>query len=296
MIALGTPPTFYLGTHEPSWLGREEVPGDACLFVSHRRLAERGRLPRARMHWALDSGGFSELQLYGEWRTTAKDYVAAVRRYDEEIGNLGWAAPQDWMCEPIIISGGVANGVRFAGTGLSVEEHQRRTVANFIELTELWGCDWDSPFMPVLQGYHRDDYLRCWDLYAAAGVDLRNFAVVGLGSVCRRQAADEIGEIVRALLALDDELPVHGFGVKLRGLDKYGHLLNTADSMAWSYEARRANPLPECQADPRANHRNCANCIRYALRWRQTVVQLLDADRQRHHEQLSLFDGRGAAA
>jgi hypothetical protein len=282
------PPTFYLGTHEPSWLARDEVPRDACLFISHRRLAERGRLPHARVHWALDSGGFSELQLYGEWRTTPAEYVAAVRRYDEEVGQLGWAAPQDWMCEPIIINGGRAAGVVFAGTHLSVDEHQQRTVANFVELTDLWNDD-DSPFMPVLQGYQRDDYLRCWDLYDAAGVDLRNYPVVGLGSVCRRQAEDEIGDIVNALLALDDELPVHGFGVKLRGLDKYGHLLNTADSMAWSYDARRAAPLPECVADPRVNHKNCANCIRYALRWRQAVLDLLSAPR-RMYQQGDLFD------
>ena len=30
-------------------------------------------LPRARGRWALDSGGFSELSLYGEWRTSARD-------------------------------------------------------------------------------------------------------------------------------------------------------------------------------------------------------------------------------
>jgi len=28
---------------------------------------------------------------------TPEQYVAAVRRYRDEIGNLDWAAPQDWM-------------------------------------------------------------------------------------------------------------------------------------------------------------------------------------------------------
>lgn len=268
--------TFYLGTHEPSWLGREDMPKDACLFVSHRRLAGRRTLPKGCVHWALDSGGFSELQLFGEWRTTPQQYVAAVRRYDEEIGGLGWAAPQDWMCEPIIISGGQAGPVHFAGTHLSVEEHQRRTVDNFVQLSDLWGDDSDNPFMPVLQGYERDDYLRCWDRYDAAGIDLGNYPVVGLGSVCRRQAEDEIGDIVTALLAIDDGLPVHGFGVKLRGLEKYGHLLNTADSLAWSYDARRLQvPLPECADDPAVNHKNCANCIRFALQWRRKALEVL---------------------
>lgn len=264
--------TFYLGTHMPSWLADERMPSNVSLFVSHRRLRGRATMPRARGHWALDSGGFSELQLFGEWRTTPEEYVAAVRRYDEEIGNLGWAAPQDWMCEPVVIAGGVVNGVTFAGTHLSVAEHQRRTVANFIQLSELWGDPATNPFMPTLQGYERDDYLQCWDMYAAAGVDLREYPVVCLGSVCRRESTDEIGEIVTALRALDDGLPLHGFGVKAGGLALYGHLLTSADSMAWSYNARRAAPLPEC-----VGHKNCANCQAYALRWRGRVLEAMAA-------------------
>ena len=48
------------------------------LFVSHRRLAGRRTLPRAIAPWALDSGAFSELSLYGEWRTTAGQYHVYV--------------------------------------------------------------------------------------------------------------------------------------------------------------------------------------------------------------------------
>src|SRR5690242_4741899 len=96
---------FYLGTHMPSWLTKTDVP----LFVSHRRLlgelrpgrGARKTLPRARGPWALDSGGFTELQMFGEWRTTPAEYIAAVRRYRDEIGGLVWAAPMDWMCEPV---------------------------------------------------------------------------------------------------------------------------------------------------------------------------------------------------
>ncbi len=113
---------FYLGTHQPAYLTKATVP----LFISHRRLVGRviDNLPRARISWALDSGGFSELSLYGQWRTDPLEYVQWVKGYDLQIGNLDWAAPQDWMCEPWII----------AQTGLSVREHQERTVANFVEL------------------------------------------------------------------------------------------------------------------------------------------------------------------
>lgn len=68
--------TFFLGTHHPNWLRKTDVP----LFVSRRRLAGRTRLPRARGVWALDSGGFQELNLHGRWTVTPAHYVAEVRR------------------------------------------------------------------------------------------------------------------------------------------------------------------------------------------------------------------------
>ncbi len=249
---------FYLGTHMPNWLGTAGVP----LFVSHRRLAGRKTFPKAIAPWALDSGGFSELSLYGEWRTTPEEYVAAVRRYDLEIGQLEWAAPQDWMCEPVML----------AKTGLTVTEHQKRTVDNFVRLQRLWAglTDDESPFMPVLQGWELADYLACADLYTAAGVDLRDYPLVGLGSVCRRQATSEIGEIVAAVrAAVDPDLPLHGFGVKTLGLTRYADQLETADSMAWSFDGRRSEPMAGC-----TGHKNCANCLRYALAWRDRVLDL----------------------
>jgi hypothetical protein len=268
------PPTFYLGTHMPNWLATSTIR----LFVSHRRLAKYKTLPIARTPWALDSGGFSELAMYGEWRTTPEEYVAAVVRYATEIGRLSWAAPQDWMCEPQMLQ----------RTGLTVIEHQKRTIDNFVYLTQLWSrlSDADCPFKPPLQGQLLPDYLRCWDMYGEAGVDLREYNVVGLGSVCRRQATEEIGEIVTALRELAPDLPLHGFGVKKQGLEKYGHLLASADSMAWSVEARRRQqPLPGC-----TGHKNCANCPRYAYQWHRRITATLQIRRPR---QLLLFTDGG---
>ncbi len=87
---------FYLGTHKPHWLALV----DFSLMVSHRTLAQRRTLPRARAPWALDSGGFTEIATYGRWTIPPQAYVEAVARYAAEIGRLDWAAPQDWMCEP----------------------------------------------------------------------------------------------------------------------------------------------------------------------------------------------------
>jgi hypothetical protein len=80
-----------------------------------------------------------------------RQYVAAVRRYDDEIGSLERAAPRDLTCEVAVLQ----------RTGLSVREHQRRTVDNFVELQMHWDDDNTSPFMPVIQGDSPGSHLRC---------------------------------------------------------------------------------------------------------------------------------------
>jgi hypothetical protein len=242
---------FYLGTHMPNWLETAHVP----LFVSRRRLADRRTLPTTAAPWALDSGGFTELSLYGRWETQPLEYVRDVRRFEAEIGLLEWAAPQDWMCEPFMLT----------KTGLSVEEHQRRTVDNFLHLRQLLG----PLVVPVLQGWDRDDYLRCCEMYVRADVDLADEPLVGLGSVCRRQNTAEAGRIVRSLAPLR----LHYFGAKMTGLESFSDALASADSMAWSYAARREAPLPGC------SHKSCANCFRYAMRWRTRLMTRLDQQR-----------------
>jgi hypothetical protein len=119
----------------------------------------------------------------------------------------------------------------------------------------------------------RSIHLACLDRYAAAGVDLTTMPLVGLDSVCRRQASGQIGAIAGELVRVG--LRLHGFGVKRRGLARYANHLESADSLAWSYAARRRPALPGC-----TRHRNCANCPRYALAWRAQVVADLDGPRQ----------------
>lgn len=243
------PESFYLGTHRGHWLWSLH---DVRLFVSHRVLRERKtRFPRATTPWALDSGGFTELNLYGEWRTTPEEYVAAVRRYDDELDCMEWASPQDWMCEPWVL----------AKTGRSVSEHQKLTTENYLELTDLAP---DLGFVPVLQGWEIDDYLLHAQMYEDAGVSLSELPLVGIGSVCRRQATSDIAEVFSSLATLN--LNMHGYGVKSAGLTKYGQHLTSADSLAWSFGGRRASPDPNC------GKKNCANCMHYAMSWRERLL------------------------
>jgi hypothetical protein len=243
---------FYLGTHQPAWLERDlGIP----LLVSHRRLAGRRTLPRATHEWALDSGGFTELSLYGRWRSDAHAYVAAVRRYRDEIGNLAWAAPQDWMVEAAVR----------ARTGLSVRTHLQRTVGNYLQLRDLAP---ELLIIPVIQGNEVTDYHRCADLYERHGVDLAGLPLVGVGSVCRRSHTREVERIVRSLRARG--LSTHLFGVKTLGLARYGGAIASSDSAAWSFSGRY---LPGCTP----SHRSEANCLRYALAWRARLQQKIRA-------------------
>jgi hypothetical protein len=279
------PSRFLMGTHQPGWLATLGVP----LFVCDRRLRRYKTMPRAAAEWALDSGGFTELQKFGGWQVSPRDYVARVRRYRDEIGRLAWAAPQDWMCEPIVIHGGRAGRVTFVGTKLSVAEHQERTVANYGQLRELAP---DLEFIPAVQGDTVPAYLRCVDLYAARlGLDLTTVPLVGVGSICRRQNTTEAGHILSALHGRG-LTRLHGFGFKTLGLARHGHLLTSADSLAWSLHASYRPALPGCQN----RHRTCANCPRYALAWRaQLLANLAGA-----HHQPALFhllpEHTGAAA
>ena len=243
---------FFLGTHHPHWLARLDVP----LFVSRRSLARLRTLPRARGEWALDSGGFTELSLHGRWAIGARDYAGEVRRFRDEIGEIRFASPMDWMTEDHLLR----------KTGLSVAEHQRRTVENLLELRSVAP---DLPFIPVLQGWTEGQYMDCVDLYAAAGIDLWKEPLVGVGSICRRQSTLRAHLMLRGLA--HDGLKIHTFGLKKRGIRACGDVLASADSLAWSLNARRSPPLPGHA------HASCANCLEWALLWRDELLASLRA-------------------
>jgi len=240
---------FYLGTHHPNWLESIDVP----LFVSRNRLQHRRSMPRAIGDWALDSGAFTEVSTFGEWRMTPTQYLKLALRFWDEIGNMNWAAPMDWMCEPFML----------AKTKKPVETHIRRTVINYVGLREM--CPW-FPFIPVIQGFTRDDYMRCIELYYRYRVELHELPLVGVGSVCRRQAMPEIASMLREIS--DMGIRIHAFGFKMEGVSKCRDFLESCDSMAWSFNARRMQRR-WCKD---GNHKNCANCSEYALDWRRRLL------------------------
>jgi len=202
--------------------------------------------------WACDSGGFTHVARHGGWTRSAAEHADLVRWFADRSPGMDWAAPQDWMCEPFVLS----------KTGLTLAEHQHRTVDNLLLLREAAP---EINWIPVLQGYEVRDYYSCWKMYEAAGVDLNAEPLVGVGSVCRRQNSNEIELLFYNLFM--DGLRCHGFGVKLRGLDDYKQYLQSADSHAWSVAAQYAR-RPVCGS---TTHKTCSSCDVFAHAWYEDI-------------------------
>ena len=192
-------------------------------FISVNRLRRR-RSDFLVRDWIMDSGAFTEISTHAGYRADVTEYAAHIDRW-RRCGRMLAAVSQDWMCEPVI--------VQF--TGLSVREHQRRTVQRYRALRALT----DAELMPVLQGFEPSEYLHCLDDY---GDDLAPGMWVGVGSVCKRNAsAGAIEDVLSTIKRERSDLRLHGFGLKTTALAAatVNDLLYSADSMAWSYAARR---------------------------------------------------------
>jgi hypothetical protein len=215
---------FFTGLHQPSDAQHLAAQGRGA-FISAHRLKTRKK-PFIVDAWIMDSGAFSTILLHGGYPEPVEVYAAEIRRWSKN-GNLLAAVAQDYMCEPHML----------AKTGLTIEEHQRLTVERY---DDLIACDTGGVIiMPVLQGYAPEDYVRHIRMY---GDRLKPGMWVGVGSICKRNA--DPGAVLAVLRAVKRERPdllLHGFGLKLTALadEEIRSLLHTADSMAWSFAARR---------------------------------------------------------
>lgn len=232
---------FFTGLHQPA----DAQHFDAA-FVSVNRIRGR-KSPFAVGDWIMDSGAFTTIKKHGGYPDTPAEYARHIKRWAGN-GNLLAAVAQDYMCEADML----------ARTGLTIPDHQFLTVQRFDVLTlahDVGGVY----ILPVLQGYSPDDYVRHVRMY---GDRLAAGAWVGVGSVCKRNGDPRAIEAV--LLAIKTERPdllLHGFGLKSTALKSplVRSLLHTADSMAWSFAARKqgrnANDWREAKAWTERIHR-----------------------------------------
>lgn len=212
---------FFTGLHQPS----DARHFDAA-FISVNRLRKR-KSGFVVGDWIMDSGAFTEISTHGHYRHGVEEYASQIKRWSTN-GNLIGAVAQDYMCEPFIVE----------KTGLSVPIHQQLTIERYDALLkeDVGGVQ----IFPVLQGYSPQDYVNHVRMY---GDRLQHGQWVGVGSVCKRNG--DTRAVSAVLLAIKGERPdllLHGFGLKTTALADplIRSLLESADSMAWSFSARIA--------------------------------------------------------
>lgn len=274
---------FFLGIHRPNWLDRPELD-DVAVCVSREVYVDR-RTRQYMKKWTpatgkrrrmIDSSAFSQLQKYGRWTITARQYIDFLVEQWERVGPFEAAGPMDWMAEPFVINGGTFRTVRFVGTGLSAVEHLRRTVDNYVELQSIAPRYIAERIFPTVQGFEPELYRLCCQMYRAVGVDLSKLPRVGVGSVCRRQNEDVAAQIVDTVAGEVQARNLHGFGFKISGIKLAGHQLRSTDSQAPSFDGRYAGPCQHPSQwrkwDPVTGQlrqpRSEANCLTYIAKWR----------------------------
>jgi hypothetical protein len=210
---------FYVGLHQPNHAEHFDRA-----FISINRVRGRKK-PVPAKEWILDSGAFREIEQFGCYRHEPAVYAAEVNRLAAINPGLIAAVSQDYMCEQIMLD----------KTGLTIADHQRLTMERYDALLPLVNIY----LIPVLQGYSLQSYLDHIDQY---GDRLGYGAYVGVGSVCKRNAdMRQIEAILVAIKKKRPDLRLHGFGLKTTALASgvVRDCLESADSMAWSFAARR---------------------------------------------------------
>lgn len=230
---------FFTGLHQPA-----DAKHFGTAFISVNRLRDR-KGPFRVFNWIMDSGAFTEISTHGHYRHSVAQYADQIKRWKHN-GNLLAAVAQDYMCEAFIL----------AKTGLTIEDHQRLTVQRYDDLVAE---DTGVYILPVLQGFEPSDYVRHLAMY---GDRFTHGQWVGVGSICKRNGNPAaVLAVLKAIKEVRPDLRLHGFGLKTTALahPEIVNLLHTADSMAWSFSARKQG-------------RN-ANDWREAMQWTEKVTR-----------------------
>lgn len=217
---------FYVGLHQPADAQHFDL---ACISINRlrgrRKVVDCGDV-------LVDSGAFTELAQYGRYRHSVDEYASEVRRlHDTGVVQISAAVAQDYMCEAWMLE----------KTGLTIEAHQQLTIERYDALVD---CSLQVPVLPVIQGFSPTDYARHVSDY---GDRLTQGMWVGVGSVCKRQGDPRsIIAVLQAIRSVRPDLQLHGFGVKKTSLLHPGvrEYLYSADSMAWSFAARKQGRSP----------------------------------------------------
>ena len=217
------------------------------VMLSAGRLWRRGRFaPVGELTWrlrdvALDSAGFVAMRHHGGYPWSVADYVdlVAVARPGGRPPPWAWWSQMDFCCEPEVAGDRETVRARVEGTAQLLRECRQA-----VEWRRWEGDGEILDPLPVLQGWHADDYERSAELAdtVLGGAWPR---LVGVGSVCRRQVGGPAG-LLAVVARLSRVLPrgvrLHLFGVKSNSLPLLSEVsgrVESVDSMAWDLGARR---------------------------------------------------------
>jgi hypothetical protein len=263
---------FYTGAWSagPSWLYRGEGLPSMPLFFSYRYMFKRkSSFPKSKAPWALDSGAYAingrgkSNGLEEEFRFEPKKYAEDIIRFSEEIGQLEWAAPQDWLCTP----------KRLRETGMTVSECQSRTSASFHQLRRLVD---GRVFVPaILQGRTIEEFSRHARKYEEDGLPLYKEPFVCVGSLGSNQTKDIS---ILSFLEAEFGLKPHVFGASMAVMQS--GLAYSADSVRWSYDAWKISAMRKnlglAYKEPTlvtcTHHGDCTSCFAWAAAWASTNI------------------------
>ncbi|WP_199039929.1 MULTISPECIES: hypothetical protein [unclassified Dyella] len=197
---------------------------------------------------ALDSAGFTAVRNWqekGQQPGMASVYPWTVEQYVDlaEDLNPSWFSAPDRCCEREVAEDAEARRMRISTTAVLLEETLRC-------VAERWAAGPTTlrPCTPIVQGWTVDDYRRSLDLtmevWCKFNVLFDPPALIGIGSVCRRDLNDPKHGVFSILEGLIPHLPsrarLHLFGVKgtaCARLFEYPEVASV-DSMAWDVAAR----------------------------------------------------------
>lgn len=207
--------------------------------------------------FALDSAGFTAVSLWGrkgKQRGMAGVYPWTVGEYLELASQLGpqWYSQPDLCCESAVARNPEEVNYRVRATATLLESLLRTLYAWQDELARTCSSTVVAnilrPCVPVIQGRTVDDYklsmelmLEVWDRWSGW---LKPPALIGIGSMCRREVNDPEQGLLAILEGIREYVPpgskLHVFGAKNLALDSIAQMdfVMGSDSMAWDYSAR----------------------------------------------------------
>jgi hypothetical protein len=128
-----------------------------------------------------------------------------------------------------------------APRGMSVEEGIRKTVELGVEVAaSAEGLGVLDRVVPVLQGYDdQSQWLESLDLYKEYGVTTQRFRLWGVGSICMARSPRVVEKVLSAVRKVLGNAKMHVFGISMSALRRVYPLIDSYDTSAWVYWAKK---------------------------------------------------------